>query len=249
VAQAGAEEAAGALDRLLLEPIEPAVGRSPLVVVPTGVLHSLPWGALPSLRGRPLVVAPSLATWLELAARPRSRRRRVAFAAGPRLRYAAAEVREIAELHGRGTPLAGKNATSAAVLAAIDGAALAHLACHGHFRADSPLFSSLELGDGRLNVYELQRLRDAPEIVVLSSCDLARSRLHPGDELLGLATALLAMGTRTIVASLLAVPDAAAKRMMLALHRNLRDGVAPAAALADVQARAPVPGFICLGSG
>jgi tetratricopeptide (TPR) repeat protein len=249
VAQAGADEAAGALDRLLVQPLLPAIGPAPLVIVPTGALHALPWGTLPALRGRPVVVAPSLASWVELAARPPSRRRKLAFAAGPRLRYAGAEVRELAELHGRGTPLSGKNATSAAVLAAMDGAALAHLACHGHFRADSPLFSSLELGDGRLNVYELQRLRQAPEIVILSSCDLAQSRLHPGDELLGLAAALLGMGTRTIVASLLAVPDVAAKRMMLGLHRNLRAGVGPAAALADVQARAAVPGFICLGSG
>ena len=35
------------------------------------------------------------------------------------------------------------------------------------------------------------------------------------------------MGTRTIVASVVPVPDAAARRMMLAFHRNLAGGDAP----------------------
>jgi CHAT domain-containing protein len=169
--------------------------------------------------------------------------------AGPRLRHAQAEIREIATLRPGSTTLAGMEATTRAALKARDGAAIAHLACHGHFRSDSPLFSSLELADGPLNVYELQNLRRTPEVVVLSACELALSRLHPGDELLGLATALLGMGTRTIIASVVLVPDATARRLMLALHRNLLAGNRPALALAQAQARVAAPGFICLGDG
>ena len=36
----------------------------PLVIVPTGRLHGLPWGALPALDARPTVVAPSLFAWV-----------------------------------------------------------------------------------------------------------------------------------------------------------------------------------------
>jgi len=240
---------AAALDRLLLEPLLPVLGNAPAVIVPTGALHALPWGALPSMRGRPTVVAPSLSLWSQLERLPRSRRRRVAFVAGPRLRHSASEIRTLAPLFRRPTVLSGHAATAHATLAALDGAALAHLACHGRFRADSPLFSSLELADGPLNVYELQSLKRAPDVVVLSACDLALSDRHPGDELLGLAAALLGLGTRTIVASVVPVPDAAAKRVMLSFHRNLAAGDAPAAALAKAQARADVPGFVCLGSG
>src|SRR5262249_13256255 len=182
-----------------------------------------------------LVVAPSLALWSDLAHRPRSHRRKNALVAGPRLRHAAREVRELEALRPGATVLHGRAATVEATLAALDGAALAHLACHGHFRADSPLFSSLELADGPLNVYELQQLAHAPELVVLSACDLALSALHPGDELLGFAAALLGMGTRTIVASVVPVPDAAARRLMLAFHRELLAGAAPATALACAQ--------------
>ena len=186
-AMSNAQAAGAALDRVLVEPLLPEIGEGPLVVVPTGALHALPWGALPSLRGRPLVVTPSLSVWLGLARRPSSRRRKTALIAGPRLRHSATEVREIASLFPEPTVLLGKAATAASALAALDGAAIAHVACHGHFRSDSPLFSSLELADGPLNVYELQRLRHAPEVLVLSACDLAISRLHPGDELLGVA--------------------------------------------------------------
>jgi CHAT domain-containing protein len=194
-------------------------------------------------------VAPSLATWTSLAGKPRTQRRKAAFVAGPRLRHAAAEVRELGALRARATVLHGRAASAEATLKALDGAALAHLACHGHFRADSPLFSSLELADGRLNVYELQQLAHAPEVVVLSACDLALSALHPGDELLGFAAALLGMGTKTIVASVVPVPDAAARRLMLSVHRELLARAPPATALARAQEGAKTPGFICLGVG
>lgn len=249
-----ARAAAAALDRLLVEPLLSSLGDASLVVVPTGELHALPWGALPSLRGRPIVVAPSLTVWLDLASRPHSRRRRAALVAGPRLRQAVAEVGALAAHYPRATVLTGQAATAEATLAALDGAALGHLACHGRFRADSPLFSSLELADGPLSALDLQGLRRAPDVLVLSSCDLALSDRHPGDELLGLSAALLGMGTRTIVASVVPVPDAAARRLMLAFHRELSSGASPATALARAQAAlrgssSALAGFVCLGSG
>ena len=240
---------ASALDVSLVQPIQATVGGAALVIVPTGFLHAVPWSALPSLRGRPIEIAPSLTTWVELARLRPSRRRKSVLLAGPRLRHALAEVRSLSSLRPGARVLAGKHATAAATLDALDGAALAHLACHGRFRVDSPLFSALELADGPLNVYELQRLGIAPEIVVLSACDLALSRLHPGDELLGLPAALLGMGARTIIASVIPVPDATAKRLMVAFHRNLVAGLEPAAALAGAQAHETTPGFICIGRG
>jgi len=249
VTVASADSAAGALDEHLVRPLLPWIDDAPLVLVPTGTLHAVPWSALASHRGRALEVAPSLTMWCELAGRPHTRVRRTAFVAGPGLRHASAEVRELGELRPGATVLTGKAATVQATLAALEGAALAHLACHGHFRADSPLFSSLELADGPLNVYELQNLRRAPETVVLSACDLALSQLHPGDELLGLAAALLGMGTRTVVASVVPVPDAESRRVMLAFHRELARGARPPEALGHAQIRARVPGFVCLGHG
>jgi hypothetical protein len=45
------------------------------------------------------------------------------------------------------------------------------------------------------------------------------------------------------------VPDAAARRVMLAFHQHLLGGGTPAAALARAQAHARTAGFVCLGTG
>jgi CHAT domain-containing protein len=252
----GAEASAERLDELLLAPLAERLADRPVVIVPTGSLHAMPWAMLPKLVGRSVVVAPSATTWSALqSSRGRAARAsRVALVAGPRLRHAAAELGAVGALYSRPVTLTGRQATVQAVMDALDGATMAHLACHGHFRSDSPLFSSLELADGPLNAYELQRLRRAPELIVLSACDLGTSDARPGDELLGFAAALIGMGTRTIIASVLPVPDAGAKRLMISLHGHLTSGDPPAVALAKAQhGLSPRGGglaaFVCLGTG
>jgi predicted negative regulator of RcsB-dependent stress response len=249
----GAQRSAQTLDELLIAPLASRLEDRELVLAPTGALHALPWALLPSLRGRPLTIAPSAAIWL-MRQSPSRRRRKVVLAAGPNLRHARAELNAVAELYPGAITLYGRAADVGSVLQSIDGASIAHFACHGRMRSDSPLFSSLELADGPLNVYELQHLRRPPELVVLSSCDLAMSATHPGDELLGFAAALLNMGTRTVIASTVPVPDAAAKRLMRALHEQLAARQPPASALAHAQrlvarGESALTGFICLGSG
>lgn len=249
----GAHRSAQTLDELLITPLAPRLADRELVLAPTGALHALPWALLPSLRGRPLTIAPSAAIWVMRQSAPR-RRRKVVLAAGPHLRHARAELNAVAELYPGAIKLQGRAADVGSVLHAIDGASIAHFACHGRMRSDSPLFSSLELVDGPLNVYELQHLRRPPELVVLSSCDLAMSATHPGDELLGFAAALLNMGTRSVIASTVPVPDAATKRLMRALHEQLAARQPPARALAHAQqlvakGESALTGFVCLGSG
>ena len=250
----GARASAETLGERLIAPLADSVGDRPLVIVPTGSLHAMPWAMLPQLRGRPVVVAPSAATWSALQAPRAAIRSKIVVAAGPRLRHATAEVAAVSGLYSRPATLTGRQATVAAVMQALDGATVAHLACHGHFRSDSPLFSSLELADGPLNAYELQRLRRPPQLIVLSACDLATSDTRPGDELLGFAAALIAMGTRTVIASVVPVPDAGATRLMTSLHGHLTAGDQPSVALAKAQERLSSrgygqAGFVCLGTG
>ncbi len=250
----GAEASAARLGDLMVAPLADRVDERPLVIVPTGALHALPWAMLPQLRGRPIVVAPSAATWSALQSPRAERESKVVLVAGPRLRHAKGELAAVDGLYSGTVTLEGRAATVAAVMEALEGATVAHLACHGHFRADSPLFSSLELVDGPLNAYELQRLRRPPEVIVLSACDLATSDMRPGDELLGFAAALIGMGTRTILASVVPVPDAGAKRLMTSLHTHLTAGDSPSVALAKAQeGLGPrgygLAGFVCLGTG
>lgn len=141
-------------------------------------------------------------------------------------------------------------------MAAMDGAWLVHMAAHGTFRADSPLFSAIELDDGPLTVYDLERLKRAPHRVVLSSCNSAVGEAVGADELLGLVSALIALGSAGVVASVVPVNDPATVPLMLALHERLRGGSGLAGALTlarhaasgDPVAGATAHSFIALGA-
>jgi CHAT domain-containing protein len=176
----------------------------------------------------------------------------VALAHGPRLDHAEAEITALARLYPEAKPLHGADAGAEAVAASWDGARLAHLAAHGRFRRDNPLFSNLELADGPLTVYDLESLRRAPRVLILSACEAALSGISPGDELMGVASALLALGCKTLIASVAPVPDEHTRTLMVALHAALDRGLRPARALAETQAawaQEGAPAFICLGSG
>jgi tetratricopeptide (TPR) repeat protein len=255
-----ARRAANLLDDQLFAPLRPRIADRPLVVVPVGELHAVPWSALPSCAQRPITVAPSAAAWLRAgSAGPADLSGPVVLAAGPRLPAATAEVTALAAAFPQAHVLVEEKATAAAVAEALDGARLAHLAAHGAFRADNPLFSTIEFADGSLTVYELERLRHTPDCVVLSACEVGLSTVHPGDELMGFTAALLALGTRTLIASLLPVPAETTSALMLDLHGRMRAGERPASALAAAQ-RAHVVGgdavggvtaaaFVCFGAG
>lgn len=163
------------------------------------------------------------------------------------MRHAEREVRLLQRRFG-GTVLTGEHATVAATLAEMEGAGVVHVAAHGRFRSDAPMFSGLELADGVLHGYELDRLRRAPGRVVLSACEGGRSALRCGEPV-GLATVLLCRGTSALVASTVPVPDAATADLVLTLHTHLHTGRRPAEALAMAQREHDVPGFVCLGAG
>ncbi len=224
-----ADEALARLDEQLLAPLRARLAARDLVVVPTAPLHAVPWPSLPSLAAAAVEVAPSSAWWCQRPAPPSAGE--IALVAGPGLPGAASEVGELAARYPGARVLTGAAATVEATTRALDGAALAHLACHGRFRAENPLFSALELADGSLTVYDLERLTRAPAVVVLSACDSGVSAVRPGDELLGLLSSLFALGTDAVVASAVPVPDLDTSALMLAFHDALGRGATAAAAL------------------
>jgi CHAT domain-containing protein len=232
-------EAAGPrLQAALLGPAARYLGDGPVVIVPPGKLHAIPWALLPELGGRVFSVAPSAGAWLRAhSARP-PRRRHVAVVHGPGLATDGAEVPLVAGLYDDVTVLAGGEATTAQVLSELDGAWLAHMAAHGNFRADSPLFSSLRMHDGLLSVYDFEQLRRAPYRLVLSSCDSGVLAPVGADELLGLVSSLLPLGTAGIVASVVQLNDYAVVPMMVDLHRDLSAGRTLAESMCSVRREA-----------
>lgn len=244
---------AARLDEQLLRPLRNIIGDRELVVVPTGDLYAVAWGALPSLRGRPVTVAPSATAWLtatRTADGPASPPGPTLLVAGPGLRVAVGELGRLRRQHPAAVALDGDGATVRGVLDGLDGAALAHVAAHGAHEPENALFSRLELADGALYAHEIARLRRPPRHVVLAACELALSRIRPGDEALGFAGALLASGGRTVTAPVTRVGDLAAAEAMADYHHRLAAGVPPAAALAAATAVEPFRRpFVCLGAG
>ena len=201
------------------------------MIVPPGSLHAVPWSLLPSLRAVPVRAAPSAAIWLAAhRARP-PRRRRVALVVGPGLAGTEHEVRQIAAGYPDPVVLRRGQATAERTLAALDGAWTAHIAAHGVFRADSPLFSSLQLDDGPLTVHDVARMRRAPFRLVLASCESAVSARVGADELVGMVGALVPRGTASLLASVVPVNDAATAPLMVGVHERLRAGAGFAQAL------------------
>jgi tetratricopeptide (TPR) repeat protein len=256
------------LDQVLLGEAGEYLGAESVIIVPPGRLQAVPWGMLPRLRSRAVSVAPSAASWLRAGRAPGEASPlggRVVLVRGPGLASGGAEVPLLAADYaadaraGRGQSpvvLGGGTATARQVSDAIDGAGLAHIAAHGTFRADSPLFSALRLDDGPLTVYDLERLRRGPRRLILSSCDSGIAAPAGADEVLGLASSLLPLGTAGIVASVVPVNDAAVVPLMTALHRELRGGATLPEALrgarlgleSDPVATATGWSFICLGA-
>ncbi|WP_367326070.1 CHAT domain-containing protein [Streptomyces sp. HUAS ZL42] len=234
-------EAAGRrLEELLLGPAAAHLGTGPVVVVPPGRLHRVPWALLPSLRERVLSVSPSASSWLRARETEPPTGGGHVLVRGPGLATGGAEVPELAQWYGGPTVLEDDDARVPRVLEELDGAALAHIAAHGTFRADSPLFSSLRMADGPIVVHDFERLDRTPYRIILSCCDTARFASVGADELLGLVTALLPLGTAGVVACSAPVNDAAVVPLMLALHKGLSAGLSLAEALRD--ARAALPG-------
>ncbi len=241
------------LQDTILGPAARLLPEGPVTVAPTSRLHGVPWALLPALAGRPFAVVPSAAQWLRARAVPvpAARPGDVVLLAGPGLGTGGAEVPVLAQRRPDAVLLDGADATVAASMTALDGARLAHVAAHGRFRADSPLFSALELADGPLTVHDLERLRVAPHRVVLSACESGVLAPVGAEELLGLASALFALGTAGLVCSVAEVDDAATAALMVDLHAHLDAGLDPGAALHAVRAAAPgdptATAFVALG--
>jgi hypothetical protein len=218
-ARLSADSRVARLRTLLLRPL----GVSPdaeLVIVPVGHLHGIPW---PALWDGPVSLAPSAGMWARSAAQDGGKGP-VVLVEGPSLPGATTEVRRLRGLYPDAVAVSPPHSTTAEILRLLDGADLAHLACHGWLRADNPLFSSLVLSDGPLTVQELQTSGVAPHRLVLASCQSGADVSYAGDEVVGFISSLLARGTAGVVASVAAVPDVAAVDLMCALHERLGEG-------------------------
>ena len=86
------------------------------------------------------------------------------------------------------------------------------------------MLSALSMHDGPLTVYDFEQLRRAPYRLVLSSCDSGVLAPAGANELLGLVSSLLPLGTAGIIAAVVPLNDRAVVPVMVSLHKQLRAG-------------------------
>ena len=70
------------------------------------------------------------------------------------------------------------------------------------FGPDNPMYSSLHLADGWVTVRDVTETKIDAELVTLSACETGLSKIHAGDEILGLARGFLSAGAKRLVLSL-----------------------------------------------
>jgi tetratricopeptide (TPR) repeat protein len=238
----------------LIEPLEPifketvdptsdrTVASPKLVIVPHGLLHRVPFHALSDggsylLERFEISYAPSAKVYSLCQNRiPRGFDKALVLGvADPSIPAVAEETQAVVKHLPAAELLRDQQATVEALRLKVPGCGLLHLACHGMFRVDNPMFSSLKVGDGWLAASDVIRLDLAGALVTLSACESGRNEVFAGDELIGLTRAFLGAGATTLVASLWLVQDETTAELMENWYKHLSNSVGRATALRNAQ--------------
>jgi tetratricopeptide (TPR) repeat protein len=236
-----------AIDRLEALVLPPSLPDGNLLISTTGCLGSVPWGLFSRLAGRSIMLSSSvpstdmatqdpttdtLTTDTKKRVEKLGRRGiRVGIVGGPGLEHGSREVDALAELYGDPLVLQGSEATVDAVCELLNSADVVHVAAHGHRRVDNALFSGIELYDGPLMAYDIERLSRTPETVILSCCDLGAAN-SGAFGLLGFSGAMVSRGTRQVAGAVLPVSDEMSRLIMVRLHTSMLQGMSVSEALA-----------------
>ncbi len=230
-----------ALHQQLIAPLE-LKASDQLVFIPFGAMHNLPFAALfdgETYLGdkAQLSLAPSTAVYLHCRARPDN-------SSGSVVAYGVPfedipSVRDEIEIVSRSSPsalgLIGAEATLGAFYRHAPEASVLHIATHGIYRPDNPMFSGLRFHDGWLAARDLYGLQLQSSLVVLSACETGLASHQDGDERFGLARAFLHAGTPCMLVSLWSVKDDATAQLMAAFYQALNGGQTVAEALQSAQ--------------
>ena len=247
----------------LLTPIRRCLNKRHLIVVPHGILHYVPFHALYDggnylIDDHTVSYSPSASIYYVCA-------NRTANTFGPTLLLGmpdekapliADEILALGSILPQSKAYLGSTATDDVLRAEGPASRIVHIATHGQFRRDNPLFSSIRLGSSYLSVYDLYQLRLPAELVTLSGCATGLNVVAAGDELIGLARGLFQAGAQSLLLSLWDVHDASTASFMCNFYGHLQKGLDRAGALRkamlEVREQCPHPyhwaSFVLMGS-
>lgn len=247
----------------LIAPLDAHLDCTHLILAPHGSLHYLPMHALHD--GKQYLIdrftisyAPSASIYslCRRMAEPPGTGSLVLGIEDSRAPWISHEVREVASVLPGSRLFVGPDARLSALEQWGNESRLIHIATHGSFRTDNPLFSAVQLADCHLSVYDLYNLRLRAELLTLSGCATGLNVVAAGDELLGLVRGLLHAGARSLLLTLWDVHDRSTAEFMRLFYERLRDGGDKARALRgailELRGRYPHPcywaPFVLVGS-
>jgi CHAT domain-containing protein len=132
------------------------------------------------------------------------------------------EVRAVSSVLPKSEVFIGPEATDKVLREKGPNARFVHIATHGWFRQDNPMFSSISLGNSNLSLFDLYQLNLPCELVTLSGCGTGLNVVVGGDELLGLVRGLLYAGTQGVLVTLWDVNDQSTADFMKLFYENLQ---------------------------
>ena len=236
----------------LIAPLRAHLTASHLVIVPHGVLHYLPFHALHDgekylIDSFTISYAPSAAIFALCQQKPALQSGSslilgVPDAQAPQILD---EVQAVAKILPGAELLIGPEASEQALREKGLHSRLIHIATHGNFRQDNPMFSGIRLGTNYFSLYDLYQLKIEAELVTLSGCATGLNVVTAGDELLGLIRGLLYAGAQSLLLTLWDVHDRSTAEFMSSFYSRLQDGesnaVALQSAMKDLRSRYPHP--------
>jgi CHAT domain-containing protein len=222
----------------LLAPIRHYLVGDHLIFAPHGFLHYIPFHALSDgsaylIDQFSISYAPSASVFHLCATKKTSCSScsLVLGVADQRTPHILEEARAVATSLPNSRLLLGEEATEEALREHGDGCRYVHIATHGLFRRDNPMFSAIQLGKSRLSLFDLYDLRLSAEMVVLSGCGTGLNAVLGAEELVGLTRGLLYAGAQSVLVTLWDVNDASAADFMSRFYRHLAQGRRRAEAL------------------
>jgi CHAT domain-containing protein len=224
----------------LIRPIQSYLADGHLIVVPHSILHEVPFHALHD--GVKYLISSHTISYAPSAAIRTLCARREVVRQGPAVIFGIPDeqaplIREEAESVAKILPNSklylGTAATESVLKAEGKSARYIHIATHGRFREDNPMFSSIRLGTSYLNVHDLHKLHLPADLVSLSGCSTGLNSVLAGDELMGLVRGFLSAGPRTLLLSLWDIDDQRTSLFMSKFYTGIVSGLSKSAALAQ----------------
>ena len=238
----------------LIAPIRNRLRSPHLIFVPHGPLHFLPFHALRSddtylCDDFTVSYSPSATVFALCQQKPVSPKQLSLVLGIPdqRAPQILGEVQTVTSLLRDSELFLGAQATAQLLREKGPECGLLHVATHGVYRQDNPMFSGIKLGDGYLNLYDLYQMRLSARLVTLSGCATGMNFVDAGDELLGLQRGLFCAGATSLLLSLWDVHDQSTASLMAEFYRGfVHTGDSPAslrAAMLHLRQQNPHPYF------